>query len=860
MQEDESRGEAEADKAAPVAHVGRKRNDTIHMKILVPSGAVGAIIGKGGESIAEVQWVTGARIKLSKPNDFYPGTMERVCLIQGTLEGITRMHNYIMDRMLEKPECAGPSGPPAMFSGGAVASSSGAPRLGGPSVVMPLGVVGDQPGGSGGISVDTSALGAWPVMPGSRLPWGRHQQVKILVPNCTAGLVIGKLGSYVKEIKDRTGAFIQVSQKSKEINLLERCITIAGEPDQCRAAVALVLAKIAEDPQSTSCPTISYSRVQGPVASAYPTGSPFAFTPIPRYPTTAPAPQAPHPHDISQSTAPYGTAPEAYMTPAFQAALLQAAALALSQRSYYQQQHQQHQVQHAGFAAAPHAAAAPSQQTPQMAASSIPRIGGEIGGGVPSGAGGPGEMGLYTTPLAQSIPTPFVTPGAPGLWPAYEGGWTTGPEHALPGLTASPTAAAAAVASATPFEHTYPAHLNLAYYPTNQQLLAHMASRHPSETYPVGTEVFTPTAFGANVPIHFSSPTGLRVTSTVGGGSPLTTFYPSIYTHPAPEPSGSGGTGKVPTSAVPLTELFASLRLSGVTYPEMTNPELGQLFSTLSQHPGLMGPSGSYRMLSSPTTLGPALSTVPFVSGMTTQALSTPVTGQPQLGTAPFDPVVNPPCTAAPGTDPHCSGRPPGAATTVTGGACSSTDTPVPVIARRSDRGCSEAATPRHLIIKPTDDELRSSAATRSHRRKSRSPHHSPPPCRLSPHFDSASTHVTAVPSIPASMASVLLSPPLSSGGPPLVDTDQPLTSESPEPTSHSQSDPVSAEDVSSSHSSCSPDHRPIRIRETSHREASHTKFKPASNEARQKAEQSGSTKPRFNGRIVRTTTNGLAK
>lgn len=53
-------------------------------------------------------------------------------------------------------------------------------------------------------------------------------QVKILVPNCTAGLVIGKQGSYVSEIKEATGAFIQISQKSKDINLPERCITIAG--------------------------------------------------------------------------------------------------------------------------------------------------------------------------------------------------------------------------------------------------------------------------------------------------------------------------------------------------------------------------------------------------------------------------------------------------------------------------------------------------------------------------------------------------------------------------------------------------------------------------------------------------------
>ncbi|KAA3680526.1 uncharacterized protein DEA37_0002910 [Paragonimus westermani] len=49
------------------------------MKILVPSGAVGAIIGKGGESIAQVQWETGARIKLSKPSDFYPGKLIMSC-------------------------------------------------------------------------------------------------------------------------------------------------------------------------------------------------------------------------------------------------------------------------------------------------------------------------------------------------------------------------------------------------------------------------------------------------------------------------------------------------------------------------------------------------------------------------------------------------------------------------------------------------------------------------------------------------------------------------------------------------------------------------------------------------------------
>lgn len=40
----------------------------------------------------------------------------------------------------------------------------------------------------------------------------------------------------------------------------------------------MILEKIAEDPQSNTCPQISYADVNVPVASAYPTGSPYATT------------------------------------------------------------------------------------------------------------------------------------------------------------------------------------------------------------------------------------------------------------------------------------------------------------------------------------------------------------------------------------------------------------------------------------------------------------------------------------------------------------------------------------------------------------------------------------------------------
>lgn len=53
-------------------------------------------------------------------------------------------------------------------------------------------------------------------------------QVKILVPNTTAGMIIGKGGSYIKQIKEQTGAYIQLSQKPKDVSLPERCITVSG--------------------------------------------------------------------------------------------------------------------------------------------------------------------------------------------------------------------------------------------------------------------------------------------------------------------------------------------------------------------------------------------------------------------------------------------------------------------------------------------------------------------------------------------------------------------------------------------------------------------------------------------------------
>lgn len=44
--------------------------------MLIPSYAAGSIIGKGGQTIVQLQKETGATIKLSKSKDFYPGKLQ----------------------------------------------------------------------------------------------------------------------------------------------------------------------------------------------------------------------------------------------------------------------------------------------------------------------------------------------------------------------------------------------------------------------------------------------------------------------------------------------------------------------------------------------------------------------------------------------------------------------------------------------------------------------------------------------------------------------------------------------------------------------------------------------------------------
>ncbi|XP_061559422.1 RNA-binding protein Nova-1 isoform X4 [Phycodurus eques] len=224
------------------------------LKVLIPSYAAGSIIGKGGQTIVQLQKETGATIKLSKSKDFYPGTTERVCLIQGTVEALNGVHNFIAEKVREMPQSAQKPEPV--------------------SILQPQTTVNPDRIKQSVYAVKRSSCSFAAIIYIIYI----FLQAKLIVPNSTAGLIIGKGGATVKAVMEQSGAWVQLSQKPEGINLQERVVTISGEPEQNRKAVEIIVQKIQEDPQSSSCLNISYSNVSGPVANSNPTGSPYANT------------------------------------------------------------------------------------------------------------------------------------------------------------------------------------------------------------------------------------------------------------------------------------------------------------------------------------------------------------------------------------------------------------------------------------------------------------------------------------------------------------------------------------------------------------------------------------------------------
>jgi len=78
---------------------GGYREDETSILVTIPDALVGAVLGRGGRTVAEIQVASGCRIKVSDRDDFFEDTTNRKVIITGPAEGV-HMANYLLTQRL----------------------------------------------------------------------------------------------------------------------------------------------------------------------------------------------------------------------------------------------------------------------------------------------------------------------------------------------------------------------------------------------------------------------------------------------------------------------------------------------------------------------------------------------------------------------------------------------------------------------------------------------------------------------------------------------------------------------------------------------------------------------------------------
>uniref|UniRef100_A0AC34QI19 K Homology domain-containing protein n=1 Tax=Panagrolaimus sp. JU765 TaxID=591449 RepID=A0AC34QI19_9BILA len=241
-----------SDSSGPASKKAHMSDAEVQIKILIPAAAVGALIGKGGESMRNLKNESGCRVQMSKTQEVYHNTNERICLVKGKVASCMMVVQTILDRIKEKADNSGHTDPYDLkgidrskeviyhntnericLVKGKVASC-----------MMVVQTILDR--------IKEKADNSGHTDPYDLKGIDRSKEMKLIVPNTSAGMVIGKSGASIKEIRESTGASIQVYPKagSEEAKVSpERVITVGAENIQVLLdAVSKVLEKVAADP------------------------------------------------------------------------------------------------------------------------------------------------------------------------------------------------------------------------------------------------------------------------------------------------------------------------------------------------------------------------------------------------------------------------------------------------------------------------------------------------------------------------------------------------------------------------------------------------------------------------------------
>ncbi|XP_047001451.1 far upstream element-binding protein 1 isoform X2 [Schistocerca americana] len=169
-----------------------------HVEIMVPGPKVGLIIGKGGETIKQLQEKSGAKMVVIQ--DGPAQEQEKPLRISGDPQKVEYAKQLVYDLIAEKEMQA--------FSRGG----------------------GGQRGGQGGNHNYDEYGGAG----GGGEAGG--DTAEVAVPKAAVGVVIGKGGDMIKKIQNETGARVQFQHQGRDENPGERKCLLTGKPHQVEQA------------------------------------------------------------------------------------------------------------------------------------------------------------------------------------------------------------------------------------------------------------------------------------------------------------------------------------------------------------------------------------------------------------------------------------------------------------------------------------------------------------------------------------------------------------------------------------------------------------------------------------------------
>lgn len=187
-------------------------------KVLIANEQIGSVIGKGGSRAKEIREQSGAFMNISAANEMHAYSPDRIVTVTGEPNQCCTALIRISEQLAEHPLEDRP------YRGGYDMMSQQMQRAT-PAFHPQQMQMQQQPRRGGGA------------------PSGPECNAQFLVLNEHAGHLIGKAGSVINELRNQSGAKIDIARG--EPGMAERPVTISGSIQQCQLAQHLISVKLA---------------------------------------------------------------------------------------------------------------------------------------------------------------------------------------------------------------------------------------------------------------------------------------------------------------------------------------------------------------------------------------------------------------------------------------------------------------------------------------------------------------------------------------------------------------------------------------------------------------------------------------